>query len=106
LTTAVGKDTFPCDWSMGPESRDFAEDTRSARAIATVASHFGGALYSDLLAHGLSHFFPSARLEANGRPAVTHTALVCDCNGNGDDGCGVAFEWLASLRASQSQSGR
>ena len=62
--------------------------------ITTAASHFGGALYSDFLTQGPSHFFSAARLEANGRAAPTRTALVCDCKADGADGDRVRLEWL------------
>lgn len=57
------------------------------------ASRFGGALYSDLLVHGIGHFFPAASLQPNGASA-THTALLCDCSAARANGDGATLEWL------------
>ncbi len=57
-------------------------------------SRFGGALYSDLLAHGLSYFFPSARIQSDGGISSIRTGLVCDCDVKPMHRDHVMLEWL------------
>jgi hypothetical protein len=97
LTTSLNQDAFPCDWSLPPKSQDSVRRREPSGLIATATSHFGGALYSDFLIQGVSHFFPAARVEAIGGAASTHTELVCDCKADGTDGDRVRLEWLGQL---------
>jgi hypothetical protein len=57
-------------------------------------SHFGGALYSDFLAHGLSHFFPAARIQSHGGASAVHSDLLCNCHTEQIQRDRVLLEWL------------
>ncbi|MCW5979643.1 MAG: hypothetical protein KIT09_16310 [Bryobacteraceae bacterium] len=85
-------DAFPCEWSMPPMSAN-VESSRKPLS-ETDTSHVGSALYAELLAQGLSYFFPSASLESGGRADSTRAALVCDCEPDREEGDRVTFEWL------------
>ncbi|MBV6431835.1 MAG: hypothetical protein IANPNBLG_01968 [Bryobacteraceae bacterium] len=91
MTPPGNEEMFACDWSM-PRSDSFAPAL--CRVPAAGGSHFGGALYSDFLAQGLSHFFPAARLEADGRRAVARADLWCDCKAGRMRRDRVLLEWL------------
>lgn len=94
MATSVDGHAFAVDWSLSTPSQNSMPKPLVIRTTTTVASHFGGALYSDFLAQGLTHFFPAARLEANGSAASTRTELVCDCEADRRDGDRVRIEWL------------
>ena len=94
MTVSIDEDAFAGDWSRPTQCLDSVQEPQVSRATTTVASHFGGALYSDFLTQGLSHFFPAARLEANGSAASTRTELVCGCKADGTDGGRVRLEVL------------
>lgn len=94
MTASVDASIFACDWSLSTQDQDSMPKPLVIRTTTTVASYFGGALYSDFLAQGLSHFFPGTRLEANGSAASTRTELVCDCEADRKDGDRVRIEWL------------
>jgi hypothetical protein len=69
--------------------------TLSGSATAEVGGrHFGGALYSDFLAQGLIHFFPAARLEADGRKALARADFRCDCKAERTKRNQVLLDWL------------
>ena len=86
---------------MGPQRRVFAEDPQNAGAIATVASHYGGTLNWDLLAH-LTGPFPTALKPTAVWPY--RAAFVYDCEVTKLDSSGVAFHWLGIVVCLLSQS--
>ncbi len=94
MAASVDKHSFAADWSLPTQSLDSVQTQQVFEATTTFGSHFGGALYSDFLTQGLSHFFPAARLEAYGTAASTRTELVCDCEADRRDGDRVRIEWL------------
>lgn len=86
---------FACDWSMPPQSRDSTQMPAPFRSAGAVSSsHFGGALYSDFLAQGLTHFFPAARLEANGSNTLAPADFRCDCKAERTKRDQVLLDWL------------
>lgn len=90
------EDLFACDWSMPPRSRDSTlMPVTSRSADAAISSFpFGGALYSDFLTQGLNQFFPSARLETEGRKAVARADFRCDCSAERTNRHQVLLDWL------------
>jgi hypothetical protein len=97
------EEMFPCEWSMPPLSQEHTlEPALSPSAMSDARPpHFGGALYSDFLARGLMHFFPAARLEANGPTATAPTGLLCDCRADRVNGEEVVLDWLGQGYALQ-----
>ncbi|MCC6393477.1 MAG: hypothetical protein IT167_22950 [Bryobacterales bacterium] len=87
---------FACDWSMPRRSSPPAPALSRLSAEGAGNSHFGGALYSDFLAQGLSHFFPAARLEADGRRALARADLWCDCEAERIKRDQVLLDWLGN----------
>lgn len=99
LTTAIDEAASPCDRSLPGASQLSAPEAHASRATATFPSQFGGALYSDFLTQGLSHFFSDARLEADGKAAAARTDLICDCKLDVTGGDQVRLEWLGQRYA-------
>lgn len=85
-------DAFPCEWSMPPMSAN-VESSRMPFSGSNT-SRVGGALYAELLAQGLSYFFPSARLTSSGQTTSAKATLVCDCNRDREVSDRLTFEWL------------
>lgn len=96
MRVPVTTNAFACEWSLATEDRESPrKPVLSGSALAlSSASRFGGALYSDFLAQGLSHFFPTAHLEANGRAASPQAELLCSCQADRTHGDQVMLEWL------------
>lgn len=96
MSGSGNEDVFACDWSMPPQTWDSTLIPALSRSTtaAVSASHFGGALYSDFLAQGLTHFFPAARLDANGRTATAPAGFVCDCKAERTNADQVLLDWL------------
>lgn len=97
------EDLFACDWSMPPQSRDsiLMPATSRSTAGAVSSSHFGGTLYSDFLAQGLTHFFPAARLETDGSQALARVDFQCDCKAERTKRDQVLLGWLGQSYALQ-----
>jgi hypothetical protein len=94
LTASVDNHSFAADWSLPTQSPPSVQAQQVFQAATTFGAHFGGALYSDFLTQGLSHFFPAARLEADGSATASRTELVCDSKADGRDDDRVRIEWL------------
>ncbi|MCC6362503.1 MAG: hypothetical protein IT165_03210 [Bryobacterales bacterium] len=94
MTGAANEEMFACDWSMPPQDSPLAPALSRLSAEALSSSHFGGALYSNFLAQGLSHFFPAARLEADGRRGLARADLQCDCKAARIKRDQVLLDWL------------
>lgn len=94
MSCSVNENDFPCDWSIPIESPDSSQEPRRPSRIVVNGSHFGGALYSDFLAHGLSHFFPAARIQSNGAASAIHSDLMCNCDTEQTHRDRVMLEWL------------
>ena len=101
MAISDNEDMFACDWGMPPQGRDSVPIPALSRSTtaAAVASQFGGALYSDFFAQGLTHFFPAARLDENGRTATARADFLCDCKTERSKSDQVLLDWLGQRYA-------
>lgn len=101
MTGADNEGLFARDWSMPPQSRDSTLIPAHSQSGAVGSSHFGGALYSDFLAQGLTYFFPAARFEADGSNVLPHADFRCDCQAERTKWDQVLLDWLGQRYALQ-----
>ena len=67
--------------------------------MTPLFGQFGGALYSDLLVQGLSHFFPDAHIEAVGRVDTTETDRLFESAVDDHDQNVLMLQWLGRAYA-------
>jgi hypothetical protein len=67
--------------------------------MTPLFGQFGGALYSDLLEQGLSHFFPDAHLEAVGSVDTTETGRLFESSVDDRDENVLILQWLGRVYA-------